>query len=142
NGERGGAGGGEGGRVGAVVEEGLRWVAPIGTQTRQAAVSTELAGVRIPRGAAVGSLVSSANRDETKFADPDRFDIFRPRQVNIAFGTGRHFCAGHAFSRALIKIAIEELLQRFPRLALDPQRPPEFRGWEFRAPRRLNVTLS
>jgi cytochrome P450 len=63
-------------------------------------------------------------------------------QVNIAFGTGRHFCAGHAFSRALIKIAIEELLQRFPRLALDPQRPPEFRGWEFRAPRRLDVLLS
>ena len=126
----------------AVVEEGLRWVAPIGTQTRQAAASTELAGVRIPRGAAVGSLVSSANRDETKFADPDRFDIFRPRQVNIAFGTGRHYCAGHAFSRALITIAIGELLQRFPRLALDQQRPPEFRGWEFRAPRRLDVVLS
>jgi cytochrome P450 len=126
----------------AVVEEGLRWVSPIGTQTRQAAAGTELAGVQLPRGAAVGSLVSSANRDETKFADPDRFDIFRPRQVNIAFGTGRHFCAGHAFSRALIKIAIGELLQRFPRLALDPQRPPDFRGWEFRAPRRLDVVLS
>jgi cytochrome P450 len=66
--------------------------------------------------------------------DPGRFGIFRPRQVNIAFGTGRHFCAGHAFSRALIRIAIEELLQRFPRLALRPERPPEFRGWEFRAP--------
>jgi cytochrome P450 len=126
----------------AVVEEGLRWVSPIGTQTRQVAAGTELGGVRLPRGAAVGSLVSSANRDETKFADPGRFDIFRPRQVNIAFGTGRHFCAGHAFSRALIKIAIEELLQRFPRLALDPERPPEFRGWEFRAPRRLDVMLS
>ena len=126
----------------AVVEEGLRWVSPIGTQTRQVAAGTELGGVRLPRGAAVGSLVSSANRDETKFADPNRFDIFRPRQVNIAFGTGRHFCAGHAFSRALIKIAIEELLQRFPRLALDPERPPEFRGWEFRAPRRLDVMLS
>ena len=126
----------------AVVEEGLRWVSPIGTQTRQAAADTELAGVQIPRGGAVGSLVSSANRDETKFADPDRFDIFRPRHANIAFGTGRHFCAGHAFSRALITIAIGELLQRFPRLALDPHRAPEFRGWEFRAPRRLDVLLS
>jgi len=126
----------------AVVEEGLRWVSPIGTQTRQVAADTELAGVRLRRGAAVGSLVSSANRDETKFADPGRFDIFRPHQVNIAFGTGRHFCAGHAFSRALIRIAIEELLQRFPRLALHPERPPEFRGWEFRAPRRLDVVLS
>jgi len=126
----------------AVVEEGLRWVSPIGTQTRQVAAGTELAGVWLRRGAAVGSLVSSANRDETKFADPSRFDIFRPRQVNIAFGTGRHFCAGHAFSRALIRIAIEELLQRFPQLALDPGRLPEFRGWEFRAPRRLDVVLS
>jgi cytochrome P450 len=108
----------------AVIEEGLRWVSPIGTQTRQVAADTELAGVRLPQGAPVGSLVSSANRDETKFPDPDRFDIFRPRGVNIAFGTGRHFCAGHAFSRALIKIAIEELLGRFPRLALNPERPP------------------
>ena len=49
----------------AVVEEGLRWVSPIGTQTRQAAVDTELAGVRLPRGAAVGSpkevLISSSD---------------------------------------------------------------------------------
>ena len=111
-------------------------VPPIVTAPRRSTVASGAGG------AAVGSLVSSANRDEAKFADPDRFDIFRPRQVNIAFGTGRHFCAGHAFSRALIKIAIEELLQRFPRLALDPQRPPEFRGWEFRAPRRLDVLLS
>jgi hypothetical protein len=53
----------------AVVEEGLRWVSPIGTQTRQVAADTELAGVRLRPGAAVGSLVSSANRDETKFTD-------------------------------------------------------------------------
>jgi cytochrome P450 len=125
----------------AAVEEGLRWVSPIGTQTRQAAADTELGGVTLRRGAPVGSLVSAANRDETKFDDPDRFDIFRPRSVNLAFGAGRHFCAGHAFSRAQIRIAIEALIRRFPRLALDPARPPEFRGWEFRAPRRLDVLL-
>jgi cytochrome P450 len=131
-----------GGLLPAAVEEGLRWVSPIGTQTRQAAADTEIGGVRLPRGAPVGSLVSSANRDEAKFDNPDHFDIFRPRTVNIAFGAGRHFCAGHAFSRAQIRIAIEVLLQRFPRLGLDPARPPEFRGWEFRAPRRLDVLLS
>jgi cytochrome P450 len=125
----------------AAVEEGLRWVSPIGTQTRQVAADTELGGVRLPRGAPVGSLVSAANRDPAKFDDPDRFDIFRPRSANIAFGAGRHFCAGHAFSRAQIPIAIEVLLRRFPRLAVDPARPPEFRGWEFRAPRRLDVLL-
>ena len=92
---------------------GLRWVSPIGTQTRQAAADTELGGVAIPRGVAVGALVSSANRDEAKFDDPDRFDIFRPRRINIAFGAGRHFCAGHAFSRAQMRIAIEMLLRGF-----------------------------
>jgi cytochrome P450 len=125
----------------AVVEEGLRWVAPIGTQTRQAVTDVELGGATIPAGAPVGALVSSACRDERRFADPDRFDIFRPRQASLAFGAGRHFCAGHAFSRAQIRIAIDVLLQRFPGLALDPARPPVFRGWEFRAPRNLDVIL-
>jgi cytochrome P450 len=125
----------------AVVEEGLRWVAPIGTQTRQAVADIELGGAVIPAGAPVGALVSSACRDETRFTDPDRFDIFRPRLGHLAFGAGRHFCAGHAFSRALLRIALEVLLTRFPALALDPDQPPVFRGWEFRAPRNLDVLL-
>jgi cytochrome P450 len=125
----------------AVVEEGLRWVAPIGTQTRQAVADVELGGVTIPAGAPVGALVSSACRDESRFDDPDRFDIFRPRRAHLAFGAGRHFCAGHAFSRSQIRIALEVLLARFPALALDPGRPPVFRGWEFRAPRNLDVLL-
>lgn len=125
----------------AVVEEGLRWVAPIGTQTRQAVADIELGGATIPAGAPVGALVSSACRDETRFTDPDRFDIFRPRRSHLAFGAGRHFCAGHAFSRAQIRIALEVLLARFPALALDPDRPPVFRGWEFRAPRNVDVLL-
>jgi cytochrome P450 len=126
----------------AAVEEGLRWVAPIGTQTRQVVADTELAGVRLPAGSPVGPLVSSANRDEARFTDPDRFDIFRRRQAHLAFGAGRHFCGGHAFSRAQIRIAIEVLLRRYPRLSTDPDQPPVFRGWEFRAPRRLDVLLT
>jgi cytochrome P450 len=128
----------------AAVEEGLRWVSPIGTQTRQASADTELAGIELagtvlPPGAAIGALVSAANRDETRFTDPGRFDIFRARQSNLAFGSGKHFCAGHAFSRAQIRIALEELLARFPRMALAAD--PDFRGWEFRAPRHLAVRL-
>jgi cytochrome P450 len=125
----------------AAVEEGLRWVAPIGTQTRQAVNDAVVRDVTIPAGAPVGALVSSANRDESKFSDPDSFDIFRPRQGHLAFGAGRHFCAGHAFSRAQIRIALEVLLRRFPKLELDPERPPVFRGWEFRAPRNVDVLL-
>jgi cytochrome P450 len=62
----------------AAVEEGLRWVSPIGTQTRQAATDIELGGAVIPAGAPVGALVSAANRDQARFQDPDRFDIHRP----------------------------------------------------------------
>jgi cytochrome P450 len=123
----------------AAVEEGLRWVSPIGTQTRQAISETELAGTVIPAGAPVGALVSAANRDPARFANPDSFDIFRGRQGNLAFGSGKHFCAGHAFSRAQIRIALDELLARFPELALTTE--PDFRGWEFRAPRHLYVSL-
>jgi cytochrome P450 len=128
----------------AAVEEGLRWVSPIGTQTRQVGSQTELAGTVIPAGAPVGALVSAANRDRARFADPDSFDIFRSRpggqrQSNLAFGSGKHFCAGHAFSRAQIRIALDELLARFPELALTVA--PDFRGWEFRAPRHLHVGL-
>jgi cytochrome P450 len=126
----------------AAVEEGLRWMSPIGTQTRQAVADVELGGALIPAGAPVGALVSAANRDESRFAHPDRFDIFRPRHTNLAFGGGRHFCVGHAFSRAQIRIALEVLLRRFPQIALDVTRPPEFRGWEFRAPRNLDVVLA
>jgi len=125
----------------SAVDEGLRWMSPIGTQTRQAVGDVAIGGAVIPDGAPVGALVSAANRDETRFADPDRFDIFRPRQVSLAFGGGRHFCAGHAFSRAQIRIALEVLLARYPNIAPDPDRPPEFRGWEFRAPRNLDVLL-
>jgi cytochrome P450 len=123
----------------AAVEEGLRWVSPIGTQTRQATADVELGGAVIPAGAPVGALVSAANRDQARFADPDSFDIFRPRLGNVAFGSGKHFCAGHAFSRAQIRIALDELLDRFPEI--EPTVEPEFRGWEFRAPRHIHVNL-
>jgi cytochrome P450 len=123
----------------AAVEEGLRWVSPIGTQTRQATADIEIGGTVIPAGAPVGALVSSANRDQGRFTDPDAFDVFRPRQTNLAFGSGKHFCAGHAFSRAQIRIALDELLTSFPWIKLTAE--PDFCGWEFRAPRHLHVAL-
>ncbi len=124
------------------VEEGLRWVSPIGTQTRRCVAETELAGTTLPAGANVGLLVSSANRDEEVWGpDAHLFDLRRPRRNHAAFGFGPHFCSGHHFSRVQMRIALGRLLQRFPRLRLDPERPPELRGWEFRAPARLHVVL-
>ena len=122
------------------VEEGLRWISPIGTQTRRAVDDVDLGGVTVPAGANLGLLVSSANRDEAVWGDDaDRFDLRRPRRNHAAFGFGPHFCSGHHFSRVQMRIALARLLERLPELRLDPRRPPVFSGWEFRAPRHLHV---
>jgi cytochrome P450 len=122
------------------IEEGLRWVSPIGTQTRRALVDTELGGTTVPAGANLGLLVSSANRDEEVWGPTaDAFDLFRPKRNHSAFGFGPHFCSGHHFSRVQMRIALGRLLERLPGLRLDPERPPVFDGWEFRAPQHLHV---
>ena len=124
------------------IEEGLRWVSPIGTQTRRALVDVELGGVSLPAGANLGVLVSSANRDEAVWGESaDAFDVHRPRRNHAAFGFGPHFCSGHHFSRVQMRIALRALLERYPRLAGDAARPAAFTGWEFRAPRTLHVEL-
>ncbi len=127
--------------VAAAVEEGLRWVAPIGTQFRTAAADVHLRGVTIPAGAGVSAVLASANRDEDVFEDPDRFDMHRTNRAQAAFGFGKHFCSGHAFARRQMQIALEVLLTAYPTVRPDPERPASFRGWEFRAPAQLPVLL-
>lgn len=121
------------------VHEGLRWVAPIGTQTRQATTEVEIAGTVLPAGAPVAGVVASACRDERVFDRPDEFDVRRPRVPNAAFGYGPHFCAGHAFARGQERIALQVLVDALPDLRLDDDHAIEFRGWEFRAPTALHV---
>ena len=123
------------------VHEGLRWVAPIGTQTRQAVADVEVAGTVIPAGGAVGAVVASACRDESEFDDPDRFDIRRERRPNAAFGYGPHFCAG---PRLRPWAGADRAAHARRRHARPRPRPATttvaFRGWEFRAPGELHVT--
>ncbi len=128
------------GLVRDAVEEGLRWISPIGTQTRRVRVETEIGGATLPVGANLGVLVSSANRDEDVWGPTaDAFDLFRPKRNHGAFGFGPHFCSGHHFSRVQMRIAVQRLFERLPGLAADPERPPVFNGWEFRAPQHLHV---
>jgi cytochrome P450 len=128
------------GLVRDAIEEGLRWVSPIGTQTRRAVAATELGGAAIPARAGIGVLVSSANRDEAVWGPTaDAYDLFRPKRNHAAFGFGTHFCSGHHFSRVQMRIAVQRLFERLPGLRADPERPPVFSGWEFRAPRHLHV---
>jgi cytochrome P450 len=123
-------------------DEGLRWMAPIGTQMRQVTGDIELAGVRLPAGAPVASVISSACRDETRYRDPDRFDLNRTETGHAAYGFGSHFCAGRWFAQRLVISLLRALLVRLPDLAFAPGERPIFRGWEFRAPTSLQVTFT
>jgi cytochrome P450 len=129
--------------VPAAVEEGLRWTAPIGNLLRGVAPGTELGGVRLPPDARAILVVASANRDRDVFGPTaDAYDIFRPRRPHLPFATGPHYCIGHHFARVQLVTAIGMLLERFPRLRLDPEHEPVYRGHEYRSPKSLRVLLS
>ncbi len=125
----------------AAIEEGMRWISPIGTQGRRATAPIELGGVELEAGEPVAAVIASANRDETRFERADEFDIGRGRTRVATFGFGRHFCSGHAFARQLELVALRELLDSAPSIELDAAYEVRFRGWEFRAPAELRVRL-
>ena len=124
------------------VDEGLRWVTPIGTQMRVALKDVAFGNTIIPAGQPVAAVLSSANHDEAIFEDANHFVMTRPKTANASFGFGNHFCAGKWFAKSQIEIALRVLLERYPNLKLVPDRLPHFRGWEFRAPTTLYVTLN
>jgi cytochrome P450 len=125
--------------VKAAVEETLRWAGPVGTATRQATRDVSLGDVDLERGALIGAVLSSANRDPRRWTDPDRFDIHRKEGAHLAFSAGPHFCLGAWFGRHLARVSLDRVLDRFPDLELDPSRPVTLSGWEFRAPDSLWV---
>ena len=120
------------------MEEALRWHSPVGTQTRQVTADTVLGGVELEAGTAIAAVLSSANRDERHWQDPERFDIHR-RGAHAAFGLGPHHCAGAPLARSEVLLPLRMLLDRFPQLRLDPAQEVELAGWEFRAPVALHV---
>jgi cytochrome P450 len=81
---------------------------------RQATRDTELAGVRIPAEQHVFIFVASANHDERRYDEPERFDISRPSIPHLAFGSGPHVCLGMHLTRVESHAALEQLLERFP----------------------------
>jgi cytochrome P450 len=96
--------------VPALIEETLRWDAPIQMLFRTASCDTEVAGTAIPKGATVVPLLGSANRDERVFEAPDRFDVGRDAKGHLAFGLGLHFCLGSALARLEARVALEALV--------------------------------
>ena len=94
---------------------------------RTALEEVEFGGVTIPKGAHIRIVYASANRDEARFHEPERFDIRRPDvKKHLAFGQGLHFCVGAPLARLEARLAIEALLRCLPGLRLVPGQKPGF----------------
>ncbi|HET7654311.1 MAG TPA: cytochrome P450 [Acidimicrobiales bacterium] len=120
------------------IEEVLRYESPSPVQARFVTADVTFAalgGETVRKGSAMLLLNGSANRDDRKFADGDRFDIGRPIDHHLAFGYGVHFCLGAALARLEGRVALDEVLQRFPTWDVDTEnavqaRTSTVRGWE------------
>lgn len=102
----------------SAVEECLRFDGPIVLTIRITREDTDFGGRTIPADRPVMCMLASANRDPSHFRDPDRFDIGRTDNDNLAFGGGAHFCLGAHLARMEAQVAIGGLVQRFPRIEL------------------------
>jgi cytochrome P450 family 142 subfamily A polypeptide 1 len=113
------------------IEEMLRWVTPIKNMNRTATRDVEVNGQQLHEGDNVLLLYPSANRDESVFEDPFRFDVARTPNEHVAFGFGTHFCLGNSLARLELKVLFEEVLRRLPDLALVDETEPAFRAANF-----------
>ena len=103
--------------AGAAIEETLRWDPPVQRTVRAPMADLELAGVDVPQGSMVVLYLAGANRDPAAYDDPDRFDLFRTDGAeHLAFSAGIHYCLGAPLARLEATVALERLIQRFPRL--------------------------
>ena len=127
----------------AAFEEGVRWVAPIQASSRLVMEDTEIRGLPIARGEVVMTVQASACRDEELYDDPESYNIFRPKAPHQAFGNGPHFCQGtHVARRMLAQIVLPMLFDRFPNMRLPDPDAVKFRGFGFRGPLSLPMTLN
>lgn len=101
------------------VEETLRYEPTGHAVARLAVQDVEYYGRTVPAGSAVTFIVGAANRDPRQFDDPDRFDVRRKIPQQLTFGIGAHYCLGAALARLEGRIALEELLARWPEWDVD-----------------------
>jgi cytochrome P450 len=117
------------------IEELLRYESPSPVQARFVTEEVRHHDEAVPAGSVMLLLTASANRDERRFPDADRFDIHRRIDHHLTFGYGIHFCLGAALARLEGRIALEEVLSRFPEWEVDGDnavqaRTSTVRGWE------------
>ena len=126
----------------ALIEETLRWESSVTQVSRVATVDTEVAGCPIAAGSPVGVITASANHDETRYERAEEFDLDRPAQNHMAFGTGQHQCLGMHLARLELRAGLNAILDRLPNLRLDPDAEPlRIEGLAFRGPVSLPVVF-
>jgi cytochrome P450 len=133
----------EPGHLPNAIDESLRLEPAAAMVDRYATADVRLGAVAIRRGELVRVSVTAANRDPATFPDPDRFDVLRENaRQHLAFARGPHVCVGVHLARLEAHTAVGRLLERFPRLRLDPAKPSAPSGLVFRKPPELNVLTS
>jgi cytochrome P450 len=121
--------------VANTIEEVLRYESPSPVQARYVTRDVEHYGEVVPEGSVMALLTASGNRDDRRFGDPDRFDVHRRIDHHLAFGYGIHFCLGAALARLEGRVALDEVLRRWPTWEVDwdnavQARTSTVRGWE------------
>lgn len=122
------------------VEELLRFDTPLQLFERWVLEEVEIGGTTVPRGAELGLLFGSANRDPAVFDDAARFDVGRRTNPHVSFGAGVHFCLGAALARLELTTSFQTVLRRLPRLSLVEE--PTWRpGYVIRGLEQLRVRV-
>ncbi len=129
--------------VARIVEEALRFDAPLHIFTRYAAFDMELESasgpIALKKGEKIGLLLGAANRDPSSFSGPDLFNPKRADQKNVSFGAGIHFCIGAPLARLELQVSLKTLFQRLPGLRLAS--PPRYRdSYHFHGLERLDLS--
>jgi len=124
-----------------VIEETLRWESSAPMIARVATRDTELGGCPVAKGSRVSVSLGSANRDDSVYERASEWEPERTSDLpHLAFGWGRHVCLGMHLARLELRVGLEAMLARLPRLRLDPDAPaPEIKGTAFRGPDTLPV---
>ena len=128
------------GQIEETVEECLRFEPPLHLFTRHVYEPVEVMGHRLEPGSEVICLLGAAGRDPAQLEDPHRFDPFRPAKPHLAFSAGVHFCLGAGLARLELKLALQALFARCPRLRLVAT-PRYADSFHFRGPEALMVRI-
>jgi cytochrome P450 len=126
------------------IEEALRWEAPVQQTAREITKDgVQVGDVTFNTGDSLNVSLGAANRDETKYENPDRFDIHRGGPPHVAFGGGAHYCLGAHLGRLETSVALNAMLDRLPDLRLEPgDKDPHVHGSAFRSPTCLPVRFA